>query len=300
VISLPQRAFVTGATGFIGSRLLSHLHSAGWQIAVLARPQAALTLAANPIVSKSYAYDGGTTCVVDAVAEFKPNVVFHLASLFLASHDSTQLQALVGANILFGTQLVEAMKMAGSTALVNTGTAWQNDLSGAYSPVNLYAATKQAFEDILTFYSSAANINVITLRLYDSYGPGDTRRKLLRLLLESLKTGVPLGMSPGDQIVDLVHVDDICRAFLSAAELAQRQSGEEVYAVSGGQRRTLQQVAATLEDAAGRKLPVHFGARPHRDREVMLPWLGPQLPDWKPQISLLEGFKMLLAEEALI
>ena len=189
------------------------------------------------------------------------------------------------------------MKLAKVTALINTGTSWQNSSGDSYDPVNLYAATKQAFEDILSYYTRAAGIEALTLRLFDSYGPGDKRRKILRLLLECLRTGEPLAMSPGEQVLDLVHVDDICRAFLRAAELLPEKPATRVYAVSGGQRRTLRQVVATLEEAAGRRIPVQFGAVPYRKREVMNPWVGPLLPGWEPQVDLLTGFKKLLASE---
>jgi nucleoside-diphosphate-sugar epimerase len=231
------------------------------------------------------------------MAEYRPEVVFHLSSQFLATHDSTQIESLVSSNVLLGTQLLEAMRIAGITCLVNAGTSWQNYANNTYNPVNLYAATKQAFEDIIVYYAQAAAMRVMTLRLYDSYGRGDQRRKVLRLLLESLQTGKPLEMSPGDQLMDLVHVDDICRAFLRAAELAlEMPAGTNVYAVSSGERRSLKQVVATLEEAAGRKLSIEFGVRPYRDREVMVPWTGPLLPGWKPEISLLEGFKRLIDE----
>jgi nucleoside-diphosphate-sugar epimerase len=298
MIAHPRRALVTGATGFIGSHLLDHLKLAGWQVAVLSRPAAADLLGTNPSVSKVYVYTGTTQEAVNAVAEFKPDTVFHLGSLFLATHNSSQVEPLITSNVLFGTQLLEAMKAANVTALVNTGSSWQNYSCDAYRPVNLYAATKQAFEDVLGYYTDAAGVRAITLRLYDSYGPSDTRRKLLRLLLDCLKTGKPLGMSPGEQVLDLVHVDDICRAFLQAAALVeQQQPGNSIYAVSGGQRRTLQQVVATLAEAAGRPLPVQFGALPYRAREVMTPWVGRTVPGWEPRIDLLTGFKMLLATE---
>jgi nucleoside-diphosphate-sugar epimerase len=300
-----KRALVTGATGFIGSHLVAHLHRAGWEVAVIVHTK---SLQINDsAVGKVYDYAGQTADLITAVTDFKPTAVFHLASLFLAAHIPEQIEPLISANVLFGTQLLEAMSKAGCTVLMNAGTGWQNYTpeppfdAPNFVPVNLYAATKQAFEDIILYYVQVAGLRSITLRLFDSYGPGDTRRKLLRLLLDTLKTGEPLSMSPGDQVVDLVHVDDICQAFLQAANLALEltEPVAKVYAISGKQRRTLQQVAATLEEAAGRKLPLHFGQRPHRPREVMRPWDGPELPGWEPQITLLEGFRNCLSEEGL-
>ena len=193
------------------------------------------------------------------------------------------------------------MRAAGTPALVNAGTAWQNYDGDAYLPVNLYAATKQAFEDILLYYTETAPLRAITLKLYDSYGPGDTRRKLLRILLDCHRTSEPLGMSGGEQVLDLAHVDDICAAFLHAATLAHdpQQPHNTAYAVSGGQRRTLREVVQTLESVTGHTLPITWGARPYRDREVMLPWTGPSLPGWHPSISLPEGLRALLAAEGI-
>ena len=75
--------------------------------------------------------------------------IIHLASLYLASHRPDQVADLVNANILLGTSLLEAAKLAGVRWFLNTGTIWQNyqspECSDEYHPVNLYAATKQAF-----------------------------------------------------------------------------------------------------------------------------------------------------------
>jgi len=120
------KAIVTGASGFIGSHLIDHLHRAGWRVAVIAREHSAQRLEAHPAISAVYSYSGKTSEVKDAVADFRPDVVFHLSSLFLAQHDSSQVEPLVSSNILFGTQLLDAMRLVGVTTLINTGTAWQN------------------------------------------------------------------------------------------------------------------------------------------------------------------------------
>lgn len=210
------RALVTGATGFLGRHLVRHLHADGWEVAVLTRTQSQSSNAPPP----SFLYTGQTAEVMRAVADFRPDTVFHLASLFLVQHTAEQIEPLISSNVLLGTQLLEAMRAAGVHSLVNAGTAWQNFAGDAYLPVNLYASTKQAFEDILLYYVETGGVRAVTLKLFDSYGPDDTRRKLLRLLLDCLRSGEPLGMSGGEQVLDLVHVDDICRAFLRAAELA--------------------------------------------------------------------------------
>jgi nucleoside-diphosphate-sugar epimerase len=296
-----KRALLTGASGFIGSHLVGSLRQAGWIIGAIARPRSARALGADPRISTTFRYTGKTDQLCAAVDAFRPDVVFHLASLFLAQHRTEDVEALVHANILFGAQLLEGMRRAGADRLVNTGTSWQNGNGAVYDPLNLYAATKQAFEDIVQYYVVAAGLKCTTLRLFDSYGPGDTRKKLLRILLDTLRTGETLGMSPGRQVIDLAHVDDICCAFCHAGTklMTQKKPGSSVYAVSGGQRMSLRDVVATLEKAAGKKLPVEFGTRPYREREAMVSWDGPPLPGWKPRIKLRDGFRMLLAEEGV-
>ena len=214
-------------------------------------------------------------------------------------HRIEDVKALIQGNVLFGAQLLEGMRQAGASRFVNAGTSWQNYAGAEYEPLNLYAATKQAFEDIVKYYVVVAGLRCITLRLIDSYGPGDTRKKLVSAMLDCLRSGETLGMSPGDQVIDLTHVDDICRAFRHAGNMtmAQEKPGSLVYAVSGGQRMSVRKVVATLEQAAGRKMPIVFGARAYREREPMVPWDGAPLPGWKPRITLIDGFRRLVADE---
>jgi nucleoside-diphosphate-sugar epimerase len=294
-----QRALVTGGTGFIGVHLVEHLQAAGWVVHMLVR-QSAERAGLPSAGVQIYPYRGETADVVEAIERSRPDVVFHLASLFLAQHTPQQIIPLIEANVLLGTQLLEAMSGAGVKSLVNTGTSWQYFHRQSYRPTNLYAATKQAFEDILAYYVEAAGIRAVTLSLFDSYGPGDTRKKILRILLDCLKSNEELQMSPGDQILDLTHVDDVCDAFLHAARLVRDPEHPSIatYAVSGGERMSLREIVATLEKVSGRTVRIDWGARPYRPREVMRLWDGPAMPGWQPRITLADGFKALLDERA--
>lgn len=225
--------------------------------------------------------------MIDLVRQAKADVVFHLASQFIAGHTHADVETLIGSNILFATQLAEAMAANRNIYLINTGSAWQHD-DGGYAPVNLYAATKQAFEDILAYYGSAHGLRVITLILFDTYGPADPRGKLLSILGQAMKSGEPLSLSPGRQLIDLVYIDDVIDAYVHCADLLPRQKDWHArYGISSGQPRTVRELVAVIEAAMGVSLPVKWGGRPYRDREVMVPWTqSTPPPGWAPKTPL--------------
>lgn len=292
-----RRALVTGATGFVGRHLVRHLLDAGWRVHALVRPTSNTgALPAEDAHFTVHTTDDTAESVEQAVANSAPDVVFHLASLFVAQHQRADITPLIDANLRFGTQLAEAMARTGTGALVNTGTPWQHHHGNAYSPVNLYAATKQAFEDLLQYYVDANGLRVITLALADTYGPGDPRPKLLAKLAAHTEHHSPIALSPGKQHLDLVHVRDAARAFGTAGEhvLAAKPGTHARFAVTSGTTLSLRELVATIESVSGRTLPVAWGARPYRPREVMQPAIGTPLPGWAPEIALRTGLKELV------
>lgn len=295
------RALITGATGFVGSVVAHRLLGAGWNVHVVARPRSALdrlrTQAAEMTVHHT---DGSVESMRSIIARAKPDAVLHLASLFVPEHQPEHVAPLVQSNVLFGVVLLEAMRLEGSARLVNTGTSWQHFEGRPYGPTNLYAATKQAFEAIIDYYVDACALSAITLELFDTYGPADTRRKFLSLLLDAVKTQTPLAASPGDQQIDLVHVDDVANAYETAARLvadAASRGTHRRFAVSSGAPLTLRSLAEEVGRAAGSTVPVIWGGRPYRAREVMQSRsTNAVLPGWAPRISLQEGIRSLLRD----
>lgn len=292
-----RAALITGGTGYVGSSLVRRLISSQWEVHVIVRAGSNLDALANVEEQASlHIHDGSTEGLMRIMEGVKPDVVFHLASLFLAQHTPKDVAPLIESNITFATQLVEAMAQNKIRNLVNTGTSWQHFENKSYSPVCLYAATKQAFEALLQYYIEARSIKAITLELFDTYGPHDPRPKLLHLLGKIAASGEILAMSPGEQILDLVYIDDVIDAYMLSAERLLGTEGEvqEHYAVSSGQPLSLKDVVARFEKVTGKKLSIQWGGRPYREREVMSPWsLGKQLPGWTAKISLEEGLRRI-------
>jgi nucleoside-diphosphate-sugar epimerase len=291
-MTAPRRALVTGASGFVGAALVRRLLADGWEVHLLLRESSSAD--GLPPQAQLHRHDGSTLQLIDIMREAAPQVVFHLASLFLAVHKPEDIDRLINSNLLFSTQLVEAMAACDVRQLVNTGTSWEHYEDQAYNPVCLYAATKAAFSALLRYYVEVHQLRVVTLKLFDTYGAGDTRPKVLNLLKRIANEGTSLGMSPGEQLVDLVYIDDVMDAFmLACAQLATQPAAMEEYGVSSGQPVPLKEIAALYAQVSGKPLNIEWGGRPYREREVMVPWHSYRsVPGWQPKVGLAQGLAL--------
>ncbi len=294
----PQRALVTGSTGFIGSRLTQRLVAEGRKVAVVARPDSPLDQlgdAASQV--ELLRHDGTTSQLSGFVEDFSPAIVFHLAANFIGVHTSEDVVPLVADNVAFTAQVCQAMVAAETRCLVAAGTVWQHANSPPGDPVptpnSLYAATNQAAEDIIAYYAQTGALSSIALKIYDSYGPGDPRPKFLKALGSAAAASNTLNATSGKQKLHLVHVDDIVAAFRHAGAMlaSGKASGHRSYTLPSAEAVTLKSVVEIWQKATGRTVDVAWGARPDRPGEIMVPWEGPQLPGWKAKIPLKTGLK---------
>lgn len=290
--------FITGATGFIGSNLCRHLLKKGYNVHIGLRKKSDLSNIEdikNDI--QIYYY---TNSIFDLASFFtKANIkgVFHLASCFIAEHKTDEVEKLIDSNVLFGTFLLEAMRVAGVKNLINTGTSWQHYDKEPYNPVCLYAATKEAFDAIIKYYTECEELSCITLKLFDSYSENDTRPKLINVLNQFAVEGKVLDMSEGEQEINLLHVNDICCGYENAYVLLlknQNNSLNEQYALAAKEIVTLKKLIEFFNRIAPKKITVNWGLKPYRKREVMKLWSDFQtLPNWEQKISLEDGLNRL-------
>jgi nucleoside-diphosphate-sugar epimerase len=293
-----MKILVTGATGFIGRALVPCLRAGGHEVCALVRPSTDIAVLSRDGIP-FFRDDGLRDLQPELEAQGPFDGVVHLASLFLASHRSEDVLPLLTSNVLFPARLLDAAVRSGVQWVVNTGTAWQHYEGREYSPVNLYAATKQAFEALAQFYAEAHGLRFVTLALGDTYGPRDTRSKLLNLWCRTAKSGTPLDMSEGVQKIDLVYVSDVAEAFKNAVERCQSVGWPEApmptFRVSTGENCSLRELAKLFEEVTGAALPIRWGARPQRPREVMQPWErgAPLVPGWQPKVPLRVGLARL-------
>ncbi|NMM22825.1 MAG: NAD(P)-dependent oxidoreductase [Phycicoccus sp.] len=283
---------VTGANGFIGRHLCNHLAAAGEDVHAIVRATSSRVVAHHPELTIHSLLNSNAeyAAVADAV---QPTVVFHLATLFAPTHERSDIARMVDANVTFGSAVADAAARGGSR-LIHATTAWQHHGGAEYSPVSLYAATKQALCDIIRYFTVAEGLLASEVCLFDTYGPWDDRKKLMWLLIEHAASGEPLPMSSGHQLIDLTHVNDVVAALVHVA--ADPPLGERLVARSGSPL-SVRALSALVEQVTGRTIDTRWGEHPSRPREMEEDWVVPgATTSWRPEVDLTAGVAELWDE----
>ncbi len=291
---------VTGATGYIGRHLVRHLcHTENKQVVVLVRNSSdTAVLDGLPV---TIIYDAEPGQLSEDVNKAGVEGVIHLASWVVSAAVPDDFDRLIEANISFGLKLLEATNKK-IRWFVNTGTFWQHYQGEQYSPVNLYAAAKQAFITLARYYQETSNLNFVTLEVYDNYGPGDDRPKLLNLWKRLADSNDQLKMTPGHQEIDLCHIDDVTRAYATMASLLENDQkhrfNNATFSVRSGRVLSLRQLADIFQSVSQKKLNIEWGARDYREREMLkIRDLFEAVPQWSPEVKLEEGLREFILNE---
>ncbi|MBT3764967.1 MAG: NAD(P)-dependent oxidoreductase [Rhodospirillaceae bacterium] len=296
-------ALVSGSSGYLGYNLTAKLVGRGEPVIAVVRPTSKTAHLADLGENvRIYIDDGSADGLASAFEGNDISVVYHLAACrpeYLGQEDTIET---VDANIGFGTRLLHAAVRVGCPSFINTGSWWQFEETGAIAPNSLYAATKQAFQDILSFYVQTSGIRAVSLIPYDIYGPNDWRGRLTSVLLRAAK-GELIKMTPGEQKMDIIHVSDVTEAYISACKLMDQRhidGNGEHYFLGSGHRRSLKEIANIFEQAWESPLAINWGELPYRENQVFMPCpASPTLPTWRPQMSLDDGFKDLIQNDRL-
>lgn len=244
-----RRAVVTGASGFIGSALVRHLRSAGWD--VLAVDRKPFADADQPSRLADVAQEGALTGLLD-----ERTVIFHMAasadvaaSVANPRHDFD--------NTFRGVfEVLEAARHAGSR-VVFPSTASIFDSSNTLPlserafprPTSPYAAGKLGGEAYCHAYHRSYGVDVRIARLFSVYGIGMFRFAIHDIVRKIQQNHDELALlGDGTQVRDYLFIDDAVRGLAMVG--FDGVAGEE-YNVASGEPVRLLDLARTIAEIMG-------------------------------------------------
>lgn len=294
-----MRVLITGVTGYIGANLARTLINRGESVFGLVRSPLNQTYIGDIAERFTPLYwDGDYGSMRDALTRAAPDDVYHLATYYTGSRGKEHIERLVNSNLTLGAYLLEAMAETGCTRIVYANTVMAHfGGTQSYRPQNLYAATKQAFSDLLEYYTSVGLMRAATVMLSDTYGPGDQRPKILNLIMHAAQNEQRLALSDGTQDYDLLYIDDAVDALIAAQKYIQENTGaiNDIFQAPCAELLTLRQTVELMLEVNGMELNAGWGERPpvpaQAARAVRV---YPTVPGWTPKVGLREGLRRIL------
>ncbi len=287
---------ITGITGFIGSNL-AHELSKEYRVHGLVRETQSETC--NGLINAGitlHPFTGDIASIVKAIEQSKADAILHIAGKIITNHSSDNIKSLIEGNILFGVQVLEAMKMTKLRSILNISTFHQFFNSEKYNPASLYGATKQSFLDIAQFYVNSEIIHLIDFLVFTTYGPSDRKASLINLLVKSFFQKLPITLFHLNQKMNLIYISDLIAALKIAAKdlLSNQNKTSTKISAFSDLDITVSDLVKTFEQVIGEPLEINSPV-PQQKREytkIAKPY--PKLPGWTPKISLIEGLKLVL------
>lgn len=189
---------------------------------------------------------------------------------------------------------VEKFVLASTSSLYGAGNPqpFREDYN-TDGPLSPYAASKKAAEVLCHTYHYLYGLDVTVLRYFTVYGPAGRPDMSLFRFAQWIAEDRPLTVfGDGRQSRDFTYVDDIARGTVAALT----PMGYEVINLGSDRPTVLMDAIGMLEGLTGRKANVTFG--PPQVCDVPATWAdirkAKRLLGWEPQWSLADGLSQLV------
>ena len=280
-----MEVFITGGTGFIGSRLVLRCLERGDSVSVIGQENNPAERE-NRILIESKGAKVWLGPVTDRQSIFEQvkgvDVIYHLAA---AQHEANVPdQHFRDVNVEGTRNVIEAAVQSGIKRFVHGSTigVYGSALSGeineasALRPDNIYGVTKLEGEKLVLSYQD--KLPVVIIRISETYGPGD--RRLLKLF-KAIKNKAFFMIGNGKNLHHLVFVDDLIDGMLLAA--ASDGAVGKIFVLADAKPVTSNEMVGTIGLQLATRIPgIHLPLFPFlmaaRFMETLLRPLGIQPP----------------------
>lgn len=298
-----MRILVTGGAGFIGSHIVKQLTAANHEVVVYD-------------TNTTDGNDGSVTNIKGDVRDREllkkslngVDAVIHMASFIAVEESVENPLKYMENNVLGTTDLLVAMREAGVKKIVfsSSATVYGEPKSlpiledAPLSAANPYAASKIAMEAIGQSFSKTDGFQVIVLRYFNPYGPGENHQPETHAIPNFIKAGLEKKPVPlywkGEQTRDFIYVEDLAAAHIAVLN----DLGSEKYQVFnvGTENGTkIIDVINYLSDIFGYQLEVEDLG--DRAGDVMANYASSKklnaATGWQAKVSLKEGLEKTVA-----
>ena len=298
-----KRVLVTGAGGFIGSFLARRLIACGAEVFAAVQAKEHANRLRDTAVQL---HEGDLTDAAAArkiLSDTRPDIVFNTASSVNTERDFKLLDSIVQRtyclthNVLVASIAVSVERFVQFGSIDEYGTAKapfrESTREEPYSPYSL--GKVMATHEVLTV-GRMVGMNTSVVRPAATFGPGKDGMLIPNLIRSGLE-GKDFDMNQGEQVRDLIYIDDLALGVLAVG--ASEHARGEIFNLGSNRGYRVREVADMVNEAMGNPIKIHFGAQPYRPLDPMEFYMDSSkarnVLGWEAKTELKEGIDKTVA-----
>ena len=288
-----MRVLVTGANGFIGRHVVKALRET--QHEVIATDNEWLNLRWNESVDME-------ADITKPIAPMKGlDAVIHLAGLANPRECDAYPGSAFDKNVNGTHQVLRMALASGVKKLVYASTAHVYGISPKYMPTdethplwlqNNYTLTKILGEQLCELYYENHGLSYTTLRLFNAYGPGQSKGYFIPDMLSKASKGA-IVLPGGNTTKDWVYVEEVAQAFIKALETPYVGPIN----IGTGTETEISVLADYIAHAMGASFETT--AAPNATRMLADNSRAKKVLGWQPKVGVVEGLERILQAEGI-
>jgi nucleoside-diphosphate-sugar epimerase len=262
---------VTGAAGFVGSHVVRVLEEHGYVVHGVVRDPRASRLRRDSALRLEICDLTDSHAVTELVARVAPELCVHCA--WIATPGEYLTSPANEVHVAITEKLGRALVRARCRKLVALGTCFEYAPSDAplsesdsLGPMTPYARAKVSASARLSRICEPTATELAWARLFFLYGPREHPRRLVPAVTLALLEGRTAPTTPGAQLRDFLHVDDVARALVAVA--ASDVQGP--VNIASGRPETVRDIVLTIGRLTGRSALLDVGALPYSPGDPMV------------------------------
>jgi nucleoside-diphosphate-sugar epimerase len=253
------RVLVTGASGFLGARVVAALAGAGDEVIGLRRPHSDRVGSPVALIDCDL---GDAPRLTSVLREVRPEAIVHLA--WFTRHGAYWSAPENLDCVASGLQLIRLAVAHGCQRFVGAGTCAEYDWSHERliervtpcAPRTLYGAAKLAMCLVAERFAQTAGLSFAWARYGFLFGPDEAAGRLVTGAIRALSAGEPFASTAGTQIRDFVSADEAAAA--TAALVHSEVTGP--VNIGSGEPVSVRQLLELVAQLTGSAARPQFGA----------------------------------------
>jgi len=302
---------VTGASGFLGSRLVKALLDNGAFVVGVDYNKQFTEYFAEVIQHNSFRFIHGDfpeksdEALSEILSEKRgKTAVFHMAGIAHAGECEENPVKAFETHILLTFQVLEFCRQnkIGKFIFPSTGLVYGDyhrqpvTEETSPSPQNIYAALKLSAEAIITGHSKSFKITCFIARLGNVYGPGSNQDTVVSTIIKKIKNGERIVVRDLIPIRDFIYIDDVIEGLI---RLFVSTDKHECYIVNlstgiGTSVLNLAKIASRIGSVPINEVQPQGNSEPSNSTLILDNSLLKKFTGWKPRYTLSEGLSLTL------